>query len=112
MSNLSSFIKFIHHLKISTDFCEDLKRSNPNSLAYKMFSDYTKRMNWILNDIITNPVFSNEVRNELRKEINSDLLVIPALIDKIHQIPIAQREIVENIVDCILNNETIEVAKS
>ena len=109
MATTISFIKFVQYLKISQEFCDDLKRSDPNSLAYKLFNDYSKRIAWIINDILTNPKFSEIVRNELRKEVNSDLLVIGALNDKIHLLPINQREVLENIVDCILRGENIEV---
>lgn len=112
MATTISFIKFFQYLRLSQEFCDDLKRTNKSdSLAFKMFNEYSKRINWILTDVITNPKFPDVIRNELRKEMDSDLLVISALNDKIHLLPINQREVLENIVDCILKGENIEIEK-
>lgn len=78
-------------------------------MAFKMMKDYSKKIEWILNDVLTTLVFPETIRKELRKEMNADILVMMSLIEKIHLIPVDKREQLELILDEIIKNENLVI---
>lgn len=107
MSN--SMVAFIQHLKIADEYLKDYIRANPESLGEKIFSDYSRRINFILKDMLTNTKFPDIVRDGLRKEINSDVLAIPEIENKISLLSPEKRELIESVLDAMLSGEEIIV---
>lgn len=97
----------IHYLKLAEEYFQDWCRQYPKSPGANLFAQYNKRINWILNDIVTNPVFPHDVREGLRKDLKSDLLLITDVSDKLSKIPAASREAIEQIIDLVLAGEEI-----
>ena len=107
----SSAISMIHHLRLAKDYSEDFIRQHPESRGALKFIEYRRRMQWILNDIITYPHFREEVREGMKREMESDPFSYQSLVEKIALLSPDQREGLEDVVQMLLNNETIKVEK-
>jgi len=105
----SSIVQVIQHLKISDEFMNDFIRSAPNTRGAVIFKDYSRRLKWILRDIITYPYFDDAVRQGIKVEIQSDAFAVPAIVGKIALLNPGQREMMEDLVDDILKGKTIHV---
>lgn len=107
----SSAISMIHHLRMAKEYCEDFIRQHPDSRGAVKFVEYARRFNWILNDIITYPHFREEVREGMKKEMESDPFSYQSLVEKLALLSPEQRIDLEDVVEMLLNNETIKVEK-
>jgi hypothetical protein len=105
----SSIVQSIQHIKISEEFMQDFIRSAPNTRGAVIFKDYSRRLQWILRDIITYPYFDDDVRQGIKVEIQSDAFAVPAIVGKIALLNPEQREMMEDLVDDILKGKTIHV---
>lgn len=105
----NNFVGAIHYMKISIEFMNDFCRQYPGSKGAKVMDQYLKRLNWILMDIKTSIDFPQIVRDGLKTEIESDVLLFPEIVNKIHLLAPDKREFIETIVDQLLNDETIEI---
>lgn len=105
----SSIVQSIQHLKIANEFMNDFIRSAPNSRGALIFNDYSRRINWILKDIITYPYFCDEVREGIKKEIASDPFGVDAIFDKISLLNPLQRGMIEDLIEDVLKGKEIEV---
>ena len=105
----SSVIQSIQHLKISDEFMNDFIRTAPNTRGAVIFKDYSRRLKWILKDIITYPYFGDEVREGIKKEIESDAFSVDAIFDKISLLNPEQREMIEDLIESVLKGKEIEV---
>jgi hypothetical protein len=59
--------------------------------------------------LITNPNFTEEVREGIRKEWNSDTFVLPAISEKLGLLNPDQRSVVEDLIDLILKGDNIQI---
>lgn len=105
----SNVVLSIQNLQMSKEFMQDFIREHPDSRGANIFRGYVKRIDWIFNDILTYPFFSEQVREGMRNEIKGDVFSVPALFEKIPLLNPEQREAVESIVDALLTGEQIEV---
>jgi hypothetical protein len=105
----SSVVQAIQHVKIADEFMKDFVRDAPNTLGAVIFKDYSKRLQWILRDIITYPYFDDAVRQGIKVEIQSDAFAVPAIVGKIALLNPEQREMMEDLVDDILKGKTIHI---
>ena len=105
----SSVIQSIQHIKISDEFMSDFIRTAPNTRGAVIFKDYSRRLKWILKDIITYPYFGDEVREGIKKEIESDAFSVDAIFDKISLLNPEQREMIEDLIESVLKGKQIEV---
>jgi hypothetical protein len=105
----SSIVQAIQHLKQSDDFMNDFIRQATNTRGAVIFKDYSRRLQWILRDIITYPYFDDEVRKGLKHEIESDAFAVEAIHDKIPLLNPEQRAMLEELVGNMLAGKTIEI---
>lgn len=105
----SSIIQSIQHLKIANEFMQDFIRSAPGTRGEFIFKDYSRRINWILKDIITYPYFNKEVRDGIKKEIESDAFAVDAIFEKISLLNPDQRIIMEELIEIVLTGKEIDV---
>ena len=105
----SNVILSIQSLRMAEEFMQDFIREFPNSRGAHIFKGYSKRINWILTDIVTYPFFGDEVRDGMRKEMSSDVLTVPAIYEKIPLLNPEQRDALESVIDSVLAGETIEI---
>jgi hypothetical protein len=107
---MSSYIVTgLHSLKKAKDCFEDLERSSKGGRGERIAKRYLKWINWIYNDFITEPYFTEEVRNGCREEWNSDAFSVDSLTEKISLLNPAKRELAESIVDAMLKGEEVTV---
>lgn len=107
----SSAITMIHHLRMAKEYCEDFIREHPNTRGAFKFVEYSRRFDWVLKDIVTYPHFRDEVRAGIKVELESDPFSYQSLVEKFALLGPQHRENLEEIVDMLLNNETIKVEK-
>src|SRR5690606_38316879 len=100
-----------HHLKIAQEHMEDFMRDNSGSKGEKLFSKYSARIAWILTDMITHPFLPGEVREGIKREVNSDLFTVTAIHEKVALLNPVQRDLIEQALDQILNGE-LEIVKA
>lgn len=105
-----SVIQSIHHLKLADEFMNDFVRSAPNTRGAVLFQNYSRKIKWILMDIITYPLFDDEVRKGIRAEIESDAFSIPAIVEKVSLLNPEQREMLEGLIEDIIAGKTIEIS--
>jgi hypothetical protein len=98
----SSVISSIHHLRIAKEYMDDFIRSAHCSRGAAKYKEYKRRIDWILTDIVTYPFFRDEVREGLKKELESDVFTYASIIDKAALLSPEQRESLEEAIDIIL----------
>jgi len=105
----SSIVQAIQHVKIADEFMNDFIRSAPTTRGAIIFGQYSRKLRWILSDIITYPHFDDEVRKGIKVEIESDAFSVGAIKDLIPLLNPEQREMIEDLIEDILKGKTIEV---
>lgn len=105
----SSVVQGIQHLKQAEEFMNDFIRQAPNTRGAVIFSMYSKKVRWILTDILTFPYFTDEIRKGIKAEIESDAFGVEAINDKIPLLNPEQREMLEGLVGDMLEGKTIEI---
>jgi hypothetical protein len=106
----SSIVQSIQNLKLADEYMNDFIRSAPNTRGSAIFTDYSRRVNWILRDIITYPFFDDEVRKGVRTEVKSDAFSVPAIFEKIPLLNPEQRQMMEDLVEDILAGKTVTIS--
>jgi len=106
---VSNFITSIHHLRISSEYMDDIVRQHPGSRAAVMFEGYSKKIKWILRDIYTNPHFTDPIREGMKKEIESDPLTYRAIMERISLLAPAQRDMLEFVVNDMIDGKQIKI---
>ena len=91
----ANIIGAIQNLKMAQEQFLDFCRQFPNSQGEKLFKTYVSKIDWVFKDIITHPFLTNEVRVGIKKEIESDVFAVPAILEKIALLKPEQREIIE-----------------
>jgi hypothetical protein len=99
----------LHHLKLATEYFSDFIRANPGSYGANLFKLYNSKIDWIVTDMIANPRFPDDVREAMRNEVKSDLLVIPSIVDKIHDLTPELRDLAEEMLDVMLSGKSFQI---
>ena len=103
----SNIISAIHHLRIAKEHWQDLQREQPNTIGEKLGKRYEAKIDWIYKDFISCTMFTDAIREGCRKEWNSDVFAVPAIVDKISLLAPDKRELIESIIDAMLEGEEI-----
>lgn len=106
---VSNFITSIHHLRICSEYMDDIVRQTPGSRAAALFEGYSKKLKWILRDIYTHPHFTDPIRDGIKREIDSDPLTYRAIMERISLLAPAQRDMLEFVIDDMLNGKQIKI---
>ena len=106
----SSIVQSIQHLKQSDEFMKDFIRQAPNTRGAAIFEGYSRKLKWILRDIITFPHFPDEVRQGIKYEIESDAFSVPAITERVALLNPDQRQMLEDMIEDILAGKTVEVS--
>ena len=109
MADNSNIVCGIHNLKLAMEYFEDFQRQHQGTKGANLFKDYCRRINWMLNDLITHPFLPENVRMGIKHEINSDLLAIPAITEKIALLKPESRESLEEIIETLLSGAELIV---
>jgi len=101
----SNIVSAVHHLKLAQEHFEDFIREHADSKGAKLFRSYSHKIKWIHTDLTTHPFLPEEVREGIKQEVNSDVLAIPAINEKIALLNPTQREAIETAIDQILEGK-------
>ena len=105
----SNIVSAIHSLKMAQEFFSDFTREFPDSAGSRLFDKYNKRVDWILNDLITHPCLPEYVREGIKEELKSDVFTVPAIVEKVSLLRPEQRETIETLIDAALNGEEFRI---
>jgi len=105
----ANIIGAIQNLKMAQEQFQDFCRQFPNSQGERLFKTYVSKIDWIFKDIISHPFLTDEVRLGIKKEIESDVFAVPAILEKIALLKPEQREIIEDVIDAYISGETIKI---
>ena len=111
MKGQIALVNALIHLKVAVEYFTSFINDNPGTRGANLFRQYNHKINWILYDLITNPALPKEARDGIKKDVESDVLVIPALVEKIALLTPENRLALEDLVDAMLKGETITVEK-
>lgn len=106
----SSIVQSIQHLKLADEFMNDFIRQAPMTRGGLIFLNYSRKVRWILTDILTYPHFNDEVRQGVKTEITSDAFSVPAIYENIPLLNPEQREMLEGLIEDILAGKTITIS--
>lgn len=109
MRGRSDIISSLQHMSIAREHMESFSREYPGTKGANMFSGYVKRINWIFNDLFTNPFLPDNVREGIKREVESDCMAVPAIAEKIALLNPAQRDVLEDVIDRIISGEDLIV---
>lgn len=105
-----SLANAIIHLKTADMYMADFYNScDQQSHGRRVSSVYRQKIEWILNDLKTNTRLPDFVREWIKSEIEGDVLVIPALIEKISLLKEEGRQALEELVDCLLSGQELKI---
>jgi hypothetical protein len=88
---------------------QDFIRQAPSTRGAVIFDGYSRKIKWILRDILTFPYFPDEVRAGIKAEIESDCFAVEAIHDKIPLLNPDQRAMLEELVEDMVAGKTIEI---
>lgn len=109
MKSRSNIVSAIQHIKMADEHLQSFIRDNPGTNGANLFRTYSAKVNWILKDLYCHPALPFEVRQGIKNEVESDVFAVPAINEKIALLKPAQREAVEEMIDCILKGESLTV---
>lgn len=106
----SSIMSAIHHLKIAKEFMDDFVRSHDRfQRGTVKFGEYSRKINWILTDMVTYPHFRQEARDAMVGELKSDPFAFMSIMEKVALLNPDQRLMLEEIAEKVVKGETIKV---
>lgn len=109
MKGGANIISSIQNIRQAKEHFESFKREHPNTKGATLFGGYSKRLDWIFNDLVSHPLLTDEVRKGVRQEWESDVFSVPAINEKVALLNPEQREAVEAIIDSMLSGEEIVI---
>lgn len=105
----ANIINAIQNLKMAQEQFDDFCRQYPNSQGSKIFSSYSKKIIWIFSDIITHPFLTEEIRDGMKKEIESDVFAVPAIVEMVALLTPEQRDLIEDTLNAMLAGEEVKI---
>lgn len=111
MKGQIALVNGLIHLTVAEQYFSSFAKDNPGTKGASILGNYSNRIKWIYNDLITNPRLPDEVREGIKREINGDALVIPALVEKVALLTEENRQAIETLVDGMISGERIIVEK-
>lgn len=109
MRSRSNIVSSLQHLNMAKQHMESFTLDNPGTKGANLFALYVKRINWIFNDLFTNPFLPDVVRAGIKKEVESDCFSVPAITEKIALLSPEQRELLEDVIDNVLAGDMLMV---
>ena len=109
VNNGANIINAIQNLKMAQEQFNDYCRQYPKTRGADLFGMYSKRIDWIFKDIVTHPFFTQETIDMIKKELNGDPYLVPAIIEKIELLNEEQRGIIEDVIDAYVSGETVKI---
>ena len=105
----ANIINAIQNLKMAQEQFDDFCRQYPNSQGSRLFGSYSKKISWIFSDIVTHPFLTDEVRNGIKHEIESDVFAVPAIIEMVALLSPEQRDLIESTLEAMLSGQEVKI---
>jgi hypothetical protein len=105
----SEILKSIHNLSKSKLNIEVFLLGDISPKAKGKFSQYVKKIDWIITDLKTDPAVSKDLRDAIEQEYLSDTYTVDAITEKALLLSPSERDVLENIIDAIIKGEPIEI---
>ena len=105
----ANIISAIQNLKMAQEQLEDFCRQYPETKGEKLFKNYVGKISWMFKDIVTHPFLTEEVRAGIRKEVESDVFAVPAILEKVALLTPEQRDIIEATLDAMIDGEEVKI---
>ena len=99
------------HLRIAQMNFYSFALDNPDSRGGRIFTGYNGRIDWMLNDMVTNPRLPQSVREGIKSDIQSDVLVVPSIAQKVTLLTEENRLAIEALIDSMIAGEKLIVEK-
>jgi hypothetical protein len=109
MKGASDLVSGLLHVRLATHYWDSFRRELSGSRGENLLKGYNNRLIWIYKDLISHPAFTEEVRQGIRNEWNSDTFVVPAIMDKMALLTPEQRTTVEDLIDIILKGDELKI---
>lgn len=110
MKGSSNIVSAVHKMRMVVEHFESFQREHPGSKGARLFANYVLRINWIANDLFTNPFLPNVVREGIKKEWESDVFGTDAIAEKVALLSPEKREAVETLIDSILDGKEVKIS--
>ncbi len=107
MKGQSNIISGVHNLRQAHEQFSSFQREYPGSKGARIFGGYNKNIQRIVLDLITIPSLTDEVRDGVRAEWNSDVFVVPAIAEKSSLLNPEQRDMIEAAIDKMLDGKNV-----
>lgn len=112
MKEKSDIVLSLHYLNMAKQHFESFMLDFPESKASRLFKNYVSKIDWCLNDFKSSPLFSENLRNAIKKEIEADCFSILAIKEKIALLTPEVRDSVEELIDEILKGGELKVERN
>lgn len=109
MKGVSQLIDYVHHLRCAYEYMQGFRRDKPGTNAERIGTKYAEKVEWLYKDLVTNPIFPEQIRDGLRKEWNSDTFAIDAIRERIALLLPDQRAAIETVIETIIKGEKLEI---
>lgn len=109
MKGVSQLIDYVHHLRCAYEYMQGFRRDKPGTNAERIGNKYAEKVEWLYKDLVTNPIFPEQIRNGLRLEWESDTFAIDAIREKIALLLPEHRAAVEAVIESIIKGEKLEI---
>ena len=103
----SDIVSALQQMAMTRDHMASFTRGHPGTKGANLFAGYIKRINWIFNDLYTNPFLDAKVREGIKREVESDVFAVPEITGKIALLSPAQREALEEVIDRVAAGEDL-----
>lgn len=107
--NDTSFKRAFYHLGMAKEYFEDEMRERPTKVSGDVAKKYRNKIDWIINDFITDVRLPKEGQMQFKRELNGDLMFFESISQKSLQLSEEQRRVIETVIDCVLKGEKITV---
>ena len=105
----SEILKFLHNTQRAKLNLEVFLLGDVNDKAKRKFSQYVKKMDWMITDLKTEPAVQKELRDAIDLEFNSDVYCVDAILEKTLMLTPDERDILEKIIDGVIAGEDLEI---
>lgn len=106
---MNSLRKAFYHLKMSQQYFEDVVRQVPGTVGAKLSKEYARKISFIENNFRSSPLLPSDLIQGFREEMGSDIMFHESISEKLLRLSPKQKESFENIVDELLNGQSITV---
>lgn len=106
MKGGSDIVSTIQHLKMADYHLMSFINEHQDSKGARFFQQFRNRINWMFNEIKYHPLLPDVVKQGVEQEINTDeVFAVPAINEKVPLIPPHKRQLVEDFIDKILQEQ-------